>query len=135
MAHDAPSARPRRRYSCAFSVALAAAGETAAPLVIVSGTVIDGTGRPPLPGGVIVIQDGTFVSVTSAGTGSPPADAGLGFPDRHADVLRRFKRQFAWAGAGTPCFSLATWMRLSYIDGAEMSKGPYSRRRSAPLQR
>jgi len=56
-------------------VARAAAGETAAPLVIVGGTVIDGTGRPPLPDGVLVIRDGKFVSVTSAGTGGLPADA------------------------------------------------------------
>ena len=58
-----------------LAAARAAAGEPAAPLVIVGGTVIDGTGRPPLPDGVIVIRDGKFASVTSAGTGSPPADA------------------------------------------------------------
>ena len=56
-------------------MAPAAAGETAAPLVIVGGTVIHGTGRPPLPDGVVVIRNGKFVSVTSAETGSLPADA------------------------------------------------------------
>jgi len=39
-----------------LAVALVAAGETAAPLVIVRGSIIDGTGRPPLPDGVIVIR-------------------------------------------------------------------------------
>ncbi len=58
-----------------LAVALAEAGETATPLVIVGGTVIDGTGRPPLPNGVIIIRDGKFVSVMSAGTESLPADA------------------------------------------------------------
>ena len=58
-----------------LAVARAVAGQTAAPLVIVGGTVIDGTGRPPLPDGVIVIREGKFVSVTPAGTGSLPADA------------------------------------------------------------
>jgi imidazolonepropionase-like amidohydrolase len=58
-----------------LAVTLAEARETAAPLVIAGGTVIDGTGRPPLPDGVIVVRDGKFVSVTSAGTGSPPAGA------------------------------------------------------------
>ena len=57
------------------AAALAEAGETAASLVIVGGTVIDGTGRPPLPDGVIVVRDGKFVSVTSAGTGSVPTAA------------------------------------------------------------
>jgi imidazolonepropionase-like amidohydrolase len=58
-----------------FTVSLATAGETAAPLVIVGGTVIDGTGRPPLPDGVIAIRDGKFVSVTSVGAGNLPAGA------------------------------------------------------------
>jgi imidazolonepropionase-like amidohydrolase len=53
----------------------AGAGDTNASLVIVGGTVIDGTGRPPLPNGVIVIRDGKFVSVMPAGAGSPPGDA------------------------------------------------------------
>jgi imidazolonepropionase-like amidohydrolase len=53
--------------------ALAGAGDTNAPLVIVGGTVIDGTGRPPLTNGVILIRDGKFVSVMSAGSGSLPA--------------------------------------------------------------
>lgn len=53
----------------------AAAAETVAPLVIVGGTVIDGTGGPPRPDAIIVVRDGKFVSVTSAGAGSLPADA------------------------------------------------------------
>lgn len=57
------------------AVALDAAGETSTPLVIVGGIIIDGTRRPPLPDGVIVIRNGQFVSVTSVGTGSLPADA------------------------------------------------------------
>lgn len=57
------------------AVALDAAGETSTPLVIVGGIIIDGTGRPPLPDGVIVIRNGQFVSVTSVGTGSLQADA------------------------------------------------------------
>lgn len=49
-------------------------GETAAPLVISGGTLVDGTGRQALSDPVIVIQDGQIVTVTTAGAASGPVD-------------------------------------------------------------
>ena len=43
-----------RDLAIAALAACAVAGGTAAPPVIVGGPFIDGTGRPPLPDGVIV---------------------------------------------------------------------------------
>jgi len=49
-------------------------GETASPLVIRGGTLVDGTGRAPLSDSVIVIQGGQIVTVATVAAGSIPVD-------------------------------------------------------------
>ena len=51
---------------------LAVDGETAVPLVISGGTLVDGTGRAPLSDSVIVIQGSQIVTVATVGAGSIP---------------------------------------------------------------
>lgn len=41
-------------------------GEPAPPKAIVGGTLIDGTGRPPIPDAVVVVQLGKIVVATSS---------------------------------------------------------------------
>src|SRR5262245_20678593 len=48
--------------------------ETAAPLVIIGGTLVDGTGGQPFSGSVIVIQDGQIQTVATVAAGSIPID-------------------------------------------------------------
>ena len=47
----------------------------ARPIAIVGGTLIDGTGRPPLTDAVIVMQEGRFAVVGKVGEVSPPQGA------------------------------------------------------------
>jgi len=56
-----------------FGALAATAAE--APLVIVGGTLVDGTGRAPLADPAIVIQDGRIARVTTSAGESMPADA------------------------------------------------------------
>ena len=54
---------------------VAADARGAVPLIITGGTLIDGTGREPLPDSVIVIQSGKIVTVTAGGVGAAPVEA------------------------------------------------------------
>ena len=47
----------------------------AKPIAIVGGTLIDGTGRPPLTDAAIVMQDGRFIAVGKRGEVSLPQGA------------------------------------------------------------
>jgi Amidohydrolase family/IPT/TIG domain len=58
-----------------FAAGLFVAGAHAQTLVIEGGTLIDGTGRPPIDNSVIVIEDGRFKSVGRAGEVTVPAGA------------------------------------------------------------
>jgi hypothetical protein len=53
--------------------AFACSGAEAQSLVVQGGTLIDGTGNPPIPNAVIVIENGRFAAVGRAGEVSIPA--------------------------------------------------------------
>lgn len=63
--------------SAAFAAALLAATLPAAAqtTAVIGGTVIDATGRPPIPNGVVLIADGRITSVGPAATVTIPASA------------------------------------------------------------
>jgi len=56
-----------------LSSAPIAARNGAGTVVVRGGTLVDGTGREPLPGATIVVRDGRVAEVTSGGVASPPA--------------------------------------------------------------
>ena len=55
------------------SSAPTAAGNGAGTVVVSGGTLVDGTGRAPLPGATIVLRDGRVAEVTAGGVASLPA--------------------------------------------------------------
>ena len=60
-------------------------------LVIQGGTLIDGTGSPPVPNAVIVIQNGRFAAVGRAG--EVPAEMECrSWPAVHFDPCRSLRR-------------------------------------------
>ncbi len=100
--------------SCAGASARAqppAGGESIAPLVISGATLVDGTGREPRPGSVIVIQGGQIAAVTTVGATNIPVDGRRldahekwiipGLIDMHVHYYEWMDREFLRHGVTT----------------------------------
>jgi imidazolonepropionase-like amidohydrolase len=59
----------------AATVAFSPARRVDRPIVLDGAQIVDGTGRPPIPSGRVVIRDGRIASIGSAATTPAPSDA------------------------------------------------------------
>jgi imidazolonepropionase-like amidohydrolase len=108
-------------------------------LVIRNGTVVDGTGRPPIADGVVVVQGGRIVAVGEAADFEIPGsarvlDAGGGTimpgiinSHAHATADPAVRRAFLTDGVTTVCDVGTSLDRLSRFEQDSVPEGPSAR--------
>jgi len=108
-------------------------------LVVGNGTVIDGTGRPPIVNGLVVVQDQRILAVGEAVAFHVPAGANVidagggtilpGVINSHTHSTRdpAVRRAFLVDGVTTVCNLGTTLERLSVFDAASVPEGPAAR--------
>ncbi len=108
-------------------------------LVVLNGTVIDGTGTPPMVDGAVVVQEGRIVAVGEASSYQIPGtarviDAGGGTilpgvinSHTHSTHEAAVRRAFLTDGVTTVCNLGTSLDRLSMFNDASTPEGPAAR--------
>lgn len=108
-------------------------------LVVRNGSVIDGTGRPPIANGAVVVQGRRILAVGEASAFAIPEDAtvldagggtilpGIINSHTHSTHDPGVRRAFLVDGVTTVCNLGTTLARLPLFDGASTPEGPAAR--------